>query len=119
MIPAATVAQVKRTCRQVKVRTGSCSFTPACSRMITTTIAPPRMAGMLASGKVPLPHADTLNPPEPQKLKNAKRNVTAPPMTMTRLATEMCCFIDGQRTAATSRDRGTGWRRESPVPSAR
>ena len=119
MIPAATVAQVKRTCRQVKVRTGSGSLTPACSTTITTTIAPPRMAGMLARGNVPLPHADTLNPPEPQKLKNEKRNVMAPPMTNTSLATEMCCFIEGQRTAATSGDRGTRWRGEPPVPSAR
>ena len=51
---------------------------------------------MLARGRVPLPQADTLNPPEPQKPKNEKRNVTAPPMTMTSLATEMCCFIGGQ-----------------------
>ena len=34
----------------------------------------------------------------------------APPMTITSLATEMCCFIEGQRTAADLRRSG------NPVP---
>ena len=97
MIAAATMPQVKRIWRQVKVRTGSGSLDPACSTMPAMSMAPPRMAGMEASGKVPLPHADTRKPPTPQKLKNEKTNVMAPPITITSSATEMCFLIPRKR----------------------
>ncbi len=57
------------------------------------TMAPPRMAGIEASGKVPLPHAETLKPPYSTKPKNEKRNIMAPPTAMSRLARVMCGFI--------------------------
>ena len=99
MIAAATTPHVKRIWRQVNAEDRLGELQPACSTMPAMTIAPPRMAGIEASGNVPLPQADTRKPPTPQKLKNEKTNVMAPPITITSSATEMCFLIPAQTVA--------------------